>query len=139
VQREVGFGLNVGGTEFSVNNTPTILGFVGMSMKSHLWCYEILEHIKGVGGVVNTKVCVFKKKLCFELGLLQFASEYNLYHESVLIVLAIDFVAHDTSNLSTTSSPSNAMFVGHVIRSMAMNSLSKCCVEPNNIPFGWIS
>jgi hypothetical protein len=42
-----------------VNNTPTILGFVGMSMKSHLWCYEILEHIKGVGGAVNTKVCVF--------------------------------------------------------------------------------
>jgi hypothetical protein len=41
----VGFGSNVGGTEFSVNNTPTILGFVGMSMKSHLWCYEILEHI----------------------------------------------------------------------------------------------
>jgi hypothetical protein len=36
VQRGVGFGLNVGGTEFSVNNTPTILGFVGMSMKSHL-------------------------------------------------------------------------------------------------------
>ncbi len=59
VQRGVGFGLNVGGTEFSVNNTPTILGFVGMSMKSHLWCYEILEHIKGVGGAVNTKVCVF--------------------------------------------------------------------------------
>jgi hypothetical protein len=34
-----------------------------MSMKSHLWCYEILEHIKGVGGVVNTKVCVFIKKI----------------------------------------------------------------------------
>ncbi len=45
MQHGVGFGSNVGGTEFSVNNTPTILGFVGMSMKSHLWCYEILEHI----------------------------------------------------------------------------------------------
>jgi len=84
-------------------------GFVGMSIKCHLWCYEILEHIKEVGVVVNTKVCGLKKKLCFELGLLQFANEYISYHERVLIVLTVGFVAHNTSSLPTTSSPSNAM------------------------------
>jgi len=73
-------------------------------------------------------VC-FLKKLCFELGLLQFASEYILYHESVLIVLAGDFVAHDTSSLPTRSSPSNAMFVGHVIMSMPCHSKGHVCIN----------
>jgi hypothetical protein len=53
VQREVGFGLHVGGTEFSVNNELQLFWVWGRSMKSHLGGFEILEHIEGVGGVVN--------------------------------------------------------------------------------------
>jgi hypothetical protein len=48
----------------------------GVTLESHLLCYEILEHTKKVEGLVDVKFVI---SLCsFDFESLQFTSEYIL-------------------------------------------------------------
>ncbi len=48
----------------------------GVTLESHLLCYEILEHTKKVEGLVDIKFVISLSLFDFEF--LQFTSEYNL-------------------------------------------------------------
>lgn len=49
----------------------------GVTLESHLLCYEILEHTKKVEGLVDIKFVISLSSFDFEF--LQFSSEYTLY------------------------------------------------------------